>query len=369
MTSDTKPMDPNVEPEGYKPPTSAEELLERYAKGERYFRYSILDGSRLKGAFLDGVNLGRSHIEEADVSDASLVGADLWRVEFRETHLANSDLSNASLQGANLWLTNLSGTRIEGANFSGGNLRDTNFSGCIGTPSDRRMCVIDRHTYLASAWTPSVVEEWKDAGAEIIDLEMFPDDAREALREELPGLTLYFNARLTPFHRFLVDGVIFGTLGKDTDCRVAQYEERGKTAIIRLEGKNPENIEAVAEVLCQRIWEQKELAADGERQAMIRQMGIVLPMTQVADSLSALVSFVEKMELWLSDKDITEYLEDVAQMYRESKDKALATPDEVKAFKAGVKLVKKWVTGEAGKLVADVVKGALEGVEKGKEDE
>ena len=31
------PMDPNIEPPGYKPPTSAEELLERYEKGEIYY--------------------------------------------------------------------------------------------------------------------------------------------------------------------------------------------------------------------------------------------------------------------------------------------------------------------------------------------
>lgn len=39
-------QDPYIKPEGYKPPTSAEELLERYERGERYFVGAELEGGR-----------------------------------------------------------------------------------------------------------------------------------------------------------------------------------------------------------------------------------------------------------------------------------------------------------------------------------
>ena len=37
-------QDWNVEPPGYKPPASAEELLARYAAGERFFDRTLIDG-------------------------------------------------------------------------------------------------------------------------------------------------------------------------------------------------------------------------------------------------------------------------------------------------------------------------------------
>ena len=41
------PADPNVEPEGYVPPTSAEELLERYKTRDRFCLDSVAACSRL----------------------------------------------------------------------------------------------------------------------------------------------------------------------------------------------------------------------------------------------------------------------------------------------------------------------------------
>jgi hypothetical protein len=69
------------------------------------------------------------------------------------------------------------------------------------------------------------------------------------------GLTLYFDTRLTSFDRFLLDGTIFGVLGKDTDCRVVQFEERGSTAVVRLSAGRRADLEAVAEALYLKVWE------------------------------------------------------------------------------------------------------------------
>ena len=44
------PADPNVEPEGYEPPTSSEELLERYKNGERYSPWVPLEGASKRTA-------------------------------------------------------------------------------------------------------------------------------------------------------------------------------------------------------------------------------------------------------------------------------------------------------------------------------
>ena len=60
-------FEPAQATEGYTPPTSAEELLERYARGERYFQHAVLGGADLRGADLRGVNL-----EDADLEDADL---------------------------------------------------------------------------------------------------------------------------------------------------------------------------------------------------------------------------------------------------------------------------------------------------------
>lgn len=73
------------------------------------------------------------------------------------------------------------------------------------------------------------------------------------------GLTLYFDTRLTPFDRYLLDGTIFGVLGKDTDCRVVQFEERGAAAVVRLSAGRRADLEAVTEALYRKVWEaQKE---------------------------------------------------------------------------------------------------------------
>jgi hypothetical protein len=69
------------------------------------------------------------------------------------------------------------------------------------------------------------------------------------------GLTLYFDTRLTPFHRYLLDGTIFGVLGKDTDCRIVQFEERGTAAVVRLMASRRADLDAVAEALYLKVWE------------------------------------------------------------------------------------------------------------------
>jgi hypothetical protein len=329
MTSD-KPtiQDPNIKPPGYKPPTSAEELVERYIAGERYFVGAKLESVGFNGANLEGANL------------------------------ANADLREANFQGCSL-----QGTVLTDAVMLGAVLDDNN-----GTPASLAGCKVTLGNRWVGRWGIDKILLWSRLGADFVDGEELPPEERALLHSNPEGLTLYFNTSLAPFDRFLVDYVIYVTLGKDTACQVEEFRNDGDTAIVRLVAERQEDLEEVAEALHQRVWEQQAKTADGERRAIIQQIGFALPVEQVGGQLSKLVSLIKKMEFWLSDKDIAEYLEDTAKANRQKKDKATVTPAEVKAAKAGLKMVRKWVMGEAGKLVEDGVKGLLSGTgEEGEE--
>ena len=72
-------MDPNAEPPGYKPPQSAEELLERYAAGERDFQTADLQWAILQDADLEYSDLQRANLQGANLQRAGFQQADLKR--------------------------------------------------------------------------------------------------------------------------------------------------------------------------------------------------------------------------------------------------------------------------------------------------
>ena len=55
-----------------------DELLSRYADGERNFTDANLAGANLTGADLSGADLTRANLSSADMTDANLSGAVLW---------------------------------------------------------------------------------------------------------------------------------------------------------------------------------------------------------------------------------------------------------------------------------------------------
>jgi len=77
---------------------TAEELLERYAAGERDFSNVDLDSARLNDAKLSGINL----------SGAILFGAELNRANLSGANLSRANLGSALLEAANLRRANLS---------------------------------------------------------------------------------------------------------------------------------------------------------------------------------------------------------------------------------------------------------------------
>lgn len=113
----------------YTPPTSAEELLERYAKGERRFHHA-----NLTRADLGGANLRDANVSNADLVGANLRGADLSGAKLSGAYLVGARLEGADLSGANFHEAHLEGVKLSdaylvSADFTGANLEGADFTG------------------------------------------------------------------------------------------------------------------------------------------------------------------------------------------------------------------------------------------------
>lgn len=100
------------------PPISAEELLHRYAAGERGF--SNMD--------LLGANLGGICLRDAYLDGTYLDGAKLTRADLRGSNLRRSTLRDTDLRNSNLHLADLVGTDLRRADLRGSNLRSVDLS-------------------------------------------------------------------------------------------------------------------------------------------------------------------------------------------------------------------------------------------------
>jgi uncharacterized protein YjbI with pentapeptide repeats len=118
----------------------AEELLERYAAGERNFIGLYIDGSdELCGADLSNTNFRGAVfdellLEKTNFSHANLRGVIFGLVGLRGANLQGADLCGASiglseLGGANLTASNLAGAYLEGTSLGFTNLTRANLSG------------------------------------------------------------------------------------------------------------------------------------------------------------------------------------------------------------------------------------------------
>ncbi|WP_437539814.1 toll/interleukin-1 receptor domain-containing protein [Sorangium sp. So ce726] len=199
-----------------------------------------LGGMRLRGTYLRGARLTRAHVEGIDLSDADLGGADLRGAILRGADLRGTVLVQASLEGADL--------------------------------ADAR---IDALTYQRSDFTPDLLVDLYRRGIEIIALETFPRAAQDRLAGEREGLLLCFDTRLSAFDKMIVEGMIVGVLGRDTDCYVAEYRVQGETAIVRLCGSCRADLERVAEALYLKVWQQVQT----HQGALVRMADVLLPGT------------------------------------------------------------------------------------------
>jgi uncharacterized protein YjbI with pentapeptide repeats len=111
---------------------TAEELLARYADGERNFAGIELIQSAeepqdnmidLRGAILPNINLRGAYLRQADLTQADLTGADLFGVS-----LELAWLNSAIIRDANLYSANLSWCDLTEADLRGTDLNHMNAS-------------------------------------------------------------------------------------------------------------------------------------------------------------------------------------------------------------------------------------------------
>ncbi|KAM3090154.1 pentapeptide repeat-containing protein [Phormidesmis sp. 146-35] len=127
---------------------SAEDLLERYAAGERDFSGIYLIrlkfgkkfpmGVDLSGINLSGANLSESDLRKVNLSGANLSGADLSNCLIENANLSGANLKNtqmteSNLSGADLTSANLVYTILTGSNLTNANLTDAHFTYVIGS--------------------------------------------------------------------------------------------------------------------------------------------------------------------------------------------------------------------------------------------
>lgn len=108
----------------------AQELLEKYSKGERNFKNEKLSGVHLEGTNLTSINFSGADLTGAYLSRACLLAANLSYSNLRSVNLEQSNLIRASLTGANLAGSYLNGADFTGADLSRSNLEGGIFKGC-----------------------------------------------------------------------------------------------------------------------------------------------------------------------------------------------------------------------------------------------
>ncbi len=109
-----------------KPPQNAEELLERYAAGERDFRGAKLNRANLYDAVLAKSQLNAADLTAADLRGANLAEAGLYGADLRGARLSSANISNAGLIDANLCDARLDDTRAHTTDFRRARLRRAN---------------------------------------------------------------------------------------------------------------------------------------------------------------------------------------------------------------------------------------------------
>jgi uncharacterized protein YjbI with pentapeptide repeats len=104
----------------YKPPGGREELLRRYANGERFFPETDLSEADLSGITLDGADFERwSWFHSASFDGASPRGTSFRECNVRCASFRRADLTGASFERAAVEAVNFEGAVLEGTVFVG----------------------------------------------------------------------------------------------------------------------------------------------------------------------------------------------------------------------------------------------------------
>ena len=169
------------------PVAQANQLLRRYAAGERDFSGICLIGCNLQGANLEGINLSRANLMLADLSGclltgAKLTGANLIGAELVKANLREANLGGANLIGANLSQANLNGSQLMGANLStatlcqahlrGADLSEALVAGANLTSADLRQAVLYATNLHGAVLNQANLEQANLTGANLWQVQM-----------------------------------------------------------------------------------------------------------------------------------------------------------------------------------------------------
>ena len=124
-----------------------EELLRRYAVGDRYFINANLRCAQLSNICLENIDLSYAKLNLANLSGTNLSKANLTLAEMRSANLSGSNLSRSRLVRANLAGANLSDANLRGADLSNADLSNTWLTGAdlrganLGKVDLRKTCL------------------------------------------------------------------------------------------------------------------------------------------------------------------------------------------------------------------------------------
>jgi uncharacterized protein YjbI with pentapeptide repeats len=105
-----------------------DQLLRRYAMGERNFVNANLRCTVVASMNLSEINLSYAKLSLADLSQVNLTQADLTASDLSQANLSGADLSKASLVRANLTKADLQLANLKEANLSMANLSQVNLT-------------------------------------------------------------------------------------------------------------------------------------------------------------------------------------------------------------------------------------------------
>ncbi len=186
-------------------PRSAEELLLRYAAGEREFvgadirdtnahmdlRCANLGNAKLRFASLMKANFSGANLSNADLMGSNLDMADLSATDLTRAALANAtlwraDLRRANLAGAELYGANLSDANLDGATLDGAGLADTSLVNvdlapfCAANPPVEHLTAshVDFRSVVKSLHAPNLKEFLQRAGMPEVFIEYMVECAQ-----------------------------------------------------------------------------------------------------------------------------------------------------------------------------------------------
>lgn len=119
-------------PNAYEPPRSVDELMHRYAQGERTFPDTELSDANLSGMNLDGAQF----TPYSWFFNASFTGASLKDVSFRECNVKCADFSGANLTDASFELAAIDAATFRNAATSGAKFAGATYYGITLTEED-----------------------------------------------------------------------------------------------------------------------------------------------------------------------------------------------------------------------------------------